>query len=56
MLILLTVHLYRTLARDGLQWTGVTTAYMFALVLDAALLALLIVSVTGRLTIPPSAF
>jgi hypothetical protein len=48
MLILATAHLYRTLAKDGVQWTGVTTAYIFALVLDAGLIALLIWCATGH--------
>lgn len=48
MLIFATAHLYRTLAKYGVQWIGVTSAYTVALVLDAVLIALLIWCVTGR--------
>ena len=37
-----------TLTKDGVQWTGVTSAYIFALVLDAGLIALLIWCATGH--------
>lgn len=47
-MVVTTAYLFRTLAKHGVIWHGVTTAYVFALFLDAALIALLILCVTGN--------
>lgn len=48
MLILCTAFLFHVLAKHGVVWSGVTSAYMFALLLDAALIGFLIYRITER--------